>query len=213
MTSSPDIQWRDRRRSSARQAILEAAWELAHAEGLLGWSLRDLAKQAGITPPTVYAYFASKNAIYDAMFGRAAEQFDDFMGQPYDSDDPRECFTEYGRRFIAFCTSDVVRYQLLFQRTIPHFEPSPESYAPSIRALERLDAVLVKNGVTAAHHHDLWTAVATGLVSQQIANDPGGTRWSSLTEEAVDMLLTHCLPANDPPSTATRPRRRRGTTT
>jgi hypothetical protein len=36
---------------------------------------------------------------------------------------------------------------------------------------------------------DLWTAVATGLVSQQLANDPGGDRWVRLIDRAVAMLL------------------------
>jgi AcrR family transcriptional regulator len=213
MTKSDGDQWRDRRRTSARRAILEAAWELAHDEGLLGWSLRDLAKQAGITPPTVYAYFESKNAIYDAMFGQAAEQFDDYMGQPFDIHDPREHFIAYGRRFFAFCTSDPVRYQLLFQRTIPDFQPSAESFAPSVRALDRLGDLLAANGITEPRHRDLWTGLATGLVSQQVSNDPGGTRWSSLTEEAVDMLLAHCQAARESRTATSRPRRRSGATT
>ena len=43
--------------------------------------------------------------------------------------------------------SDVARYQLLFQRTIPGFEPSPESYAPAQRALGHLER-LALNGIT-----------------------------------------------------------------
>ncbi|MDQ3659652.1 MAG: hypothetical protein M3454_01050, partial [Actinomycetota bacterium] len=36
-----------------------------------------------------------------------------------------------GHFFVEFCTEDPVRYQLLFQRTIPGFEPSAESFALS----------------------------------------------------------------------------------
>ena len=43
-------------------------------QGLAGLSIRDLAKRAGITTPTVYAYFDSKHAIYDAMFGRGRDR-------------------------------------------------------------------------------------------------------------------------------------------
>jgi hypothetical protein len=35
----------------------------------------------------------------------------------------------------------------------------------------------------------MWTALTTGLVSQQIANDPGGDRWVGLIDEAVAMFL------------------------
>ena len=87
--------WREDRRRSARDAIVDAAWQLVGEEGLAGLSLRDLARRAGITPPTVYAYFDSKNAIYDAMFGRAATQFVDEMAAPYDCDDPNGRLVAY----------------------------------------------------------------------------------------------------------------------
>ena len=53
--------------------LVSTAWEIVREVGLGGLSLRDLARRAGITTPTVYAYFESKNAIYDAMFKEAAE--------------------------------------------------------------------------------------------------------------------------------------------
>jgi AcrR family transcriptional regulator len=63
---------------------------LVGEEGLAGLSLPDLARRAGITTPTVYPYFDSKNAIYDAMFGKAATQFAERMAEPYGTDNPRE---------------------------------------------------------------------------------------------------------------------------
>ena len=66
--SEVKVDWRASRRQSARDAIVEAAWALVREEGLAGLSLRDLARRAGITTPTVYSYFESKHAIYDAMF-------------------------------------------------------------------------------------------------------------------------------------------------
>lgn len=190
--TSEAANWREARRQSARARIVEAAWALVGVEGLAGLSLRDLARQAGITTPTVYAYFDSKNAIYDAMFGLAAMQFADRMAEPYDSDDPREVLAGYARRFAEFCTSDPARYQLLFQRTLPRFEPSPQSYAPALRALAGLRNVLARNGIAEPRHLDMATALVTGLVDQQVSNDPGGDRWICLIDESVDMFLAHC---------------------
>ncbi len=154
-------------------------------------SLRDLARRAGITTPTVYAYFDSKSSIYDAMFGHAATEFADRMADPVSGDGPHEILTAYARRFVEFCTSDPARYQLLFQRTLPGFEPSPESFAPAIRALANTQELLASHGITEERHIDLWTALITGLVDQQISNDPGGDRWTGLLDEAVTMLLEH----------------------
>jgi AcrR family transcriptional regulator len=190
--------WREARRRSARDAIVEAAWTLVTQDGLAGLSLRDLARRAGISTPTVYSYFDSKNAIYDAMFGQAAEQFAGLMAEPHDSDDPRVVLAATARRFASFCVSDPVRYQLLFQRTLPGFVPSAESYAPAVHALDLLREVLVRNGVTEPRHVDLATALVTGLVDQQVSNDPGGDRWIRLIDESVDMFLAHCLPGRAP---------------
>jgi AcrR family transcriptional regulator len=130
------LDWRQSRRESARSAILAVAWALVQEEGLAALSLRDLARRAGITTPTVYAYFASKNDIYDAMFGQAAEEFAVHMAAPHRQDDPSDILTEGLHRFVEFCLASLPRYQLLFQHVIPGFAPSAESYAPARRALD-----------------------------------------------------------------------------
>jgi hypothetical protein len=80
---------------------------------------------------------------------------------------------------------------LLFQRTIPGFEPSADSFAPAVRALDTLRDRLARNGITDPRLIDMWTAWTTGLVDQQISNDPGGDRWSRLIDDFVDMFLAH----------------------
>ena len=187
--------------------IIEAAWALVRSQGLAGLSMRDLAHQAGITTPTVYAYFESKNAIYDAMFAQAATAFCDEMASPFRTDDPRALLVAGVTRFCEFCTGDPVRYELLFQRTLPGFEPTPEAYAPAVRALDEARKWLRLNGVGQARHVDLLTALVTGLVSQQVSNDPGGERWTRLIGEAISMFLAHCA---RPDEQRRRPRMRGG---
>jgi hypothetical protein len=38
---------------------------------------------------------------------------------------------------------------------------------------------------------DLLTAIGTGLIDQQLSNDPGGDRWLRLIDEAAEMFVTH----------------------
>jgi len=76
--------------------------------------------------------------------------------------------------------------------------PSAESYAPAVGALGVLREVLVRNAITEPRHLDLATALVTGLVDQQVSNDPGGDRWIRLIDESVDMFLAHCLPVRAP---------------
>ena len=197
LKNASSIDWREARRQSARATVLAAAWEMVHADGLAALSLRDLARQAGITTPTVYAYFDSKNAIFDAMFGEAAQSFAESKTELVDKGDPYENLMADAQNFIEFCVSDVARYQLLFQHSVPGFSPSPQSYAPAVRALELTREHLAGYGVRDPRHVDVWTALLTGLVDQQISNDPGGDRWTRLVDDVVHMFLTHCSHEED----------------
>ncbi|HMC38418.1 MAG TPA: TetR/AcrR family transcriptional regulator [Acidimicrobiales bacterium] len=185
--------WKEGRRRSARTAIVGAAWAAVREEGLAALNMRHLAARAGVTTPTLYAYFDSKNDIYDAMFGQAAAEFVEVVSAPMSTYDPKQILWERARRFVAFCTADVARYQLLFQRTIPGFEPSADSYSHAVTALEVSRRQLAGIGITDPKHLDIWTALLTGLIDQQISNDPGGDRWERLTEQFVDMYLSYCL--------------------
>ena len=77
--------------------------------------------------------------------------------------------------------ADPVRYQLLFQRTIPDFVPSEESMALARASFADMAAVLARLGVVDSADLDLWTAVQMGLADQQLANEPGGDRWTATT--------------------------------
>src|SRR5260370_26021315 len=92
-------------------------------------------------------------------------------------------------RFFDFCTSDPARYQLMFQRVIPDFVPSPETYSLAVESLGRTRNRIRAAGLDPDRDLDLWTALLSGLVDQQLANDPGGTRWERLIDDALDMFF------------------------
>ena len=181
---------RTQRHEATRNEILEAAWNLARSEGLAGVSLRDLARAVGMQPPSLYSYFDSKHAIYDAMFKQGYEAMSE-REAIFSPAAGVDVFRARVRAFLEFCTEDPARYQLLFQRTLPGFTPSEESFALAVRVLERAYGALAASGVTIPAHRDLYTAFTSGLADQQIANDPGGDRWLRLVDEACDMFLTH----------------------
>ena len=184
------------RRRETRREIVDAAWDLVRDKGLAGIAMRDLGERVGMRAQSIYSYFESKNDIYDTMF---SEAYLDFMSTMHDDragSEPVDLDTvlRLSHRFFDFCTSDPVRYQLLFQRTIPDFVPSEESYAVAVQALESLAAQLHAFGVTDPEAVDLFTAVLTGLTDQQISNDPGGDRWKRIVDRAVLMLLRELSP-------------------
>jgi AcrR family transcriptional regulator len=197
---------RDRRHlrhEATRQEILDTAWAMVRADGLAALSLSALARAVGMEPQSLYTYFASKHAVYDAMFALGNQQLLERMARNRWPDDARGILRLQAKTFVAFSAEDPARQQLLFERTIPDFEPSPESYALAIEVVERSRAVLADTGLVKQDDFDLWTALVAGLAVQQLANDPGGKRWLRLVDRAVDMYADHVL------GTSTRTTRRR----
>lgn len=178
------------RREGTRDRILKAAWKLARKEGLASFSLRDLAKAVGMRAPSLYSYFDSKLALYDAMFAQGNRELVERFSA-IDVTDFDDYLRQSAKILFEFNLAEPARYQLLFQRTIPGFEPSPESYAIAIDLLAEARRRFSDAGFDDPRVVDLWTAVTSGLFSQQMANDPGGDRWFRLVDEALDMFLKH----------------------
>ena len=191
MLGEPTRDRRQERRDATKAEILEAAWDMCREGGLASLSLRDLARRVGMSAPSLYSYFDSKMAIYDAMFAQGAQAYLDYAQNRERSGDPLAELQAGMRAFHQFCTEDPVRYQLLFQRTIPGFEPTPETYAISVEGLQLVRDHLTEIGLTDPKALDLLTAIGNGLADQQISNDPGGDRWSRLVDEAMEMLFNH----------------------
>jgi AcrR family transcriptional regulator len=193
MSVQPIRDRRAERREATRAEILEAAWELARSQGLAGLSLRDLATKIGMRPPSLYWYFDSKQAIYDAMFAQGNQQLVARLAEQDWPAEPLAILRLTARVFVEFSAEDVARYQLLFQRTIPDFEPSPESYALAVQVTEEMRARFAAAGLSDTAQFDLWTALVAGLAAQQTSNDPGGDRWLRLVDQAADMYADHVL--------------------
>jgi AcrR family transcriptional regulator len=185
---------RAERHAATRAEILAAAWKLVRDQGLGGLTLRDVASKIGMRPPSLYHYFDSKHAVYDAMFAEGNRTLLARMAAEEWPTEPRALLTKVARLFVAFGAEDPARSQLLFQRTIPDFEPSPESYALAVEVVAQARAHFAEVGLTDSSQFDLWTALVSGLASQQAANDPAGDRWLRLIDDAVEMYADHVLP-------------------
>jgi AcrR family transcriptional regulator len=182
---------RSERREETRKEILAEAWSLAREHGLAGISLRDLATRVGMRAPSLYSYFDSEAAIYDAMFAEGnAELLARIEGVQL-SGEGVDALRRGIEAYVGFCVEDPIRYQLLFQRTIPGFEPSADSYAAALAFLAATKDMLASLGITDPGALDLFTALVTGLVDQQLSNDPGGDRWVRLLPDAIEMFWTY----------------------
>jgi AcrR family transcriptional regulator len=188
VTALPNRDRRAERREATRREILDAAWEIARRDGLAAITLREVAERIGMRSPSLYSHFDSKNAIYDAMFAESWIELSaafDRLGPPPAAH--RKAMLVEAEGFFDFATADLARYQLMNQRTIPDFVPSDSAFQVAVESYERMRVALRARGVRSQADLDLWTALLGGFVDQQLANDPGGTRWRRQLPRLVDM--------------------------
>src|SRR6476661_10846341 len=70
--SRPDR--RARRRQETIEEIVDIAIDVMTEHGVNGLTLAEVARRLGVQTPSLYKYFASLGAVYDALFKRAASE-------------------------------------------------------------------------------------------------------------------------------------------
>jgi AcrR family transcriptional regulator len=192
---------RARRRQETIEEILDIAEAIMTEEGVNGLSLAEVARRLGVQPPSLYKYFPSLMAVYDALFQRG--QLANLAVMRAAMVDAEPGLPAVVTGLTAACTwamSHQALAQLMWWRPVPSFEPSPEAFAPSIEMVEMQrtalrDAVkLGQLGPGAAKEEGVWAVsiITAGALTQAIANDPelpwGKGRFSPLFPKLMALL-------------------------
>jgi len=177
------------RREAKVEEIVESAWELAREHGIAGVSLHALAREVGMRQPSLYAYFDSKLALYDAMFADGNRRLLHGLDLVKLPRDPRAALKKFLAEFVAFGLDDPARYELLFARHVPGFVPSATSYRLAEDVLGRAYRLMNEAGVTKQGDIDCIVAIVAGLMEAQLSNDPGGNRWVRHLNRLVDLYV------------------------
>jgi len=181
------------RREAKVASIVASAWKLAREHGIAGVSLHALAREVGMRQPSLYEYFDSKHALYDAMFADGNRQLLERLDALTLPRDPRAALKKYMGAFVAFALEDPARCELLFERHVPGFTPSPESYALAEEALGRAAKLMNEAGATRPSDIDCIVAMVAGLMEAQLSNDPGGYRWTRHLNRLVDLYVDDAI--------------------
>src|SRR5881397_4186542 len=78
-TDALPLDRRQRRRQETIEEVLDIAVEIMTEQGVAGLSIGEVARRMGIRPPSLYVYFPSKEAIYDALFARGAREIGELV--------------------------------------------------------------------------------------------------------------------------------------
>ena len=200
---------RARNREQVVAAILDAARAVMRERGVAGLSLREVARRVGMRAPSLYEYFPSKAALYDALFLMAIRRY---RAEVERVRQDRDSFWERLRvgfeAYMAFAKEHPDLYALAFERPVPGFVPSEASMAESAGLLaglhrdfvEAIEAGRITPGVSAGQARDLAIAVIHGLTAQHLANEPeaplGSGRYGSLVPAALALFRASWEPRN-----------------
>ena len=89
------------RREAKVASIVASAWKLAREHGIAGVSLHALAREVGMRQPSLYEYFDSKHALYDAMFADGNRQLLERLDALTLPQDPRAALKKFMGAFVA----------------------------------------------------------------------------------------------------------------
>ena len=211
MTATADKALRPDRRARRRQEtireILDIARDVMTEEGVNGLSLAEVARRLGVKPPSLYKYFSSLMAIYDALFLQGQRENLEVMRNGMQGVEPGlnaliaglEASGQWGLDNRALA-------ELLFWRPVPSFTPSPEAFAVSMEMVELqrgalADAVAKGELGPGANEESAIYLVSTliaGALGQAIANEPE-LAWGEGRFSSWFPTLMRLLPAAFPP--------------
>jgi AcrR family transcriptional regulator len=192
----------ERRRAAVMAEALDHAVALMTEEGVGALSVSEVARRMGMRGPSLYKYFPSRHALYDALFARGlADQQAAVRAAVADLDPGVPRIRAGAAAVVRWAVEHPALAQLLHWRPVPGFEPSPAVFAPSVAEMSEVraefaEAVRLGQLVPAADSDEavrLYTVVLSGLISQQLANQPGASyaegAFSRLTPSAIDLFL------------------------
>jgi AcrR family transcriptional regulator len=134
-----------------RRALLDAALHLVEHEGLAGLTLRNVARQAGVSHAAPYHHFANKAALIEALatecFVRFGEALQSAAANPGTA---REKFFAVGMAYVTFALEQRAAFRLMTRPELRHaLEPLPhtqdppglEEHAPALSFRVLIDSV------------------------------------------------------------------------
>jgi AcrR family transcriptional regulator len=172
---------RARRRQETIEEILDIATDVMTEEGVNGLSLAEVARRLGVQPPSIYKYFPSLMAIYDALFRRGQVEHLEVMRQAMAGAEPGLAALTAGLEASGrWALANRPTAQLMFWRPVPSYEPSAEAFAPSVemfllqraRMAEAVAAGQLGPEADSEEAVYLVSTLIVGVLSQAMANEP-----------------------------------------
>ncbi len=134
---------RQRERAMMREDILSAARQILKESGVKGLAMRPLGRAVGVTAPTLYDYFPSKDAVLNALYAEGADRLCDAFDAAIAASQPGvDRLTAIGRAYRRFALDNPDLYFLIFGRVDASYRPGEAEKARGYAVHEKLQAVV-----------------------------------------------------------------------
>lgn len=182
---------------ATRDALRQAAHDLLASEGPGALTVRRLAAAAGMSTMNIYSRFGGKDGVVEELYLAGFRALAEQMEGDGPSDDPMADLEACGRAYRTFAQENPTYYSVMFDRTIPGFEPSDDARAAALGTLEAL-AHKLERAMDAGHlqrQEPLQAAVSVwstchGLMSLELKDvAPPGIDWEGAYTRTLAALL------------------------
>ncbi len=179
-----------------REALVEAARQLAAERGPQGFTLVEAARLAGVSPSAPYRHFRDKDALLAELCRRGFEVFGARLREAAIGRGVREALAEMGRAYLAFAREEPGYYSAMFNWRDPSPPPpgqTPEGhFAGLVAAVARELPEGDDRGRARLLALEIW-ALSHGLAGLERAGLPapgsGAPSPEAVLEDAVGRLL------------------------
>ena len=174
-----------------RPALLKAAESVLADRGIDGFSLRETARRAGVSPAAPAHHFGDTRGLLTALATEAFQKFGDALEAGDPGGDRTQRIRAQGRSYVRFALAEPAKFDLMWRYTLIDRE-NPEYREASARAFTILDSLI--RGPHATEHDDISAAPSIACWSivhgfARLALDGVFGAGPSETEAAVETLL------------------------
>ncbi|WP_447727134.1 TetR/AcrR family transcriptional regulator [Sphingomonas koreensis] len=186
-----------------REALIDAAEAILDERGVEGFSLREAARRAGVSPAAPGHHFGDARGLLTAVATRAFRDFGDALEAGDVGSSRMERLRGLGMAYVRFALANRARFQLMWRKTLLDREDA-DFCAAGDRAFEILDRAA--RGAEAGEGPDL-TVLAPSIAAWSIVHGfvglalsgafgTGTEELEAATERLLPRVLDHLVVAN-----------------
>lgn len=193
---SPTLR-QQRNRREMLDAILDAAQIILHERGVAALNLNDVAQRVGVRPPSLYKYFPSKAALYDALYAEGVRLMHENDERIWAAYPPSwEGIEAWFRSRLALARAHRELYELVTSSPVPGFVPSEANVTAAYatgsllqRTLEEATLVgVIATGIPSQRARRLLFAACRGVIAEALGKEP-----TDPDTERAENALGDCL--------------------